>query len=189
MITRLGGSSGRGSGRRGGPQLERVAAVTAARAIAARAANGAGAGGIAALTRGIVGQGRDRHNRPKDPGEAIFLCPRSRVLCNKGPARPRAGENQQLARSDSMAKSKRKPNAAFMKPMQPDAVLGAVIGDKAMPRTEVTKKIWAYIKRNKLQDTKNKRMINADEKLAAIFKGKKQVNMFEMTKLVNARLS
>ncbi len=84
---------------------------------------------------------------------------------------------------------KRKPNAAFMKPMHPDAMLAAVIGSGAMPRTEVTKKIWAYIKRNKLQDTKNKRMINADEKLAAIFKGKKQVNMFEMTKLVNARLS
>ena len=86
------------------------------------------------------------------------------------------------------AKSKRKPNAAFMKPMQPSAVLAEVIGDKAMPRTEVTKKIWAYIKKNKLQDSKNRRMINADEPLKAVFGGKKQVSMFDMTKLVNKNL-
>src|SRR4051812_31047032 len=84
--------------------------------------------------------------------------------------------------------AKRKPNAAFMKPMQPSAALGAVIGSGAMPRTEVTKKIWAYIKKNKLQDTKNKRNINADEKLKEIFGGKKQVSMFEMTKLVSKHL-
>lgn len=87
-----------------------------------------------------------------------------------------------------MAKSKRKPSAAFMKPVTPSANLGAVIGDKAMPRTEVTKKIWQYIKRHKLQDKKNRRMINADEKLKAVFGGKKQVNMFEMTKLVSRQL-
>ena len=84
--------------------------------------------------------------------------------------------------------AKRKPNAAFMKPMTPSAALGAVIGAKAMPRTEVTKKIWDYIKKNKLQDTKNKRNINADEKLKEIFGGKKQVSMFEMTKLVSGHL-
>ncbi len=83
---------------------------------------------------------------------------------------------------------KRKPNAAFMKPMQPSAALGAVIGDKAMPRTEVTKKIWDYIKKNRLQDAVNKRLINADEKLRQIFGGKKQVSMFEMTKLVSSHL-
>ncbi|MBI5775795.1 MAG: SWIB/MDM2 domain-containing protein [Nitrospirae bacterium] len=87
-----------------------------------------------------------------------------------------------------MAKSKRKPSAAFMKPMTPSANLGAVIGSKAMPRTEVTKKIWQYIKRHKLQDKKNKRMINADEALKAVFGGKKQVSMFEMTKLVSRQL-
>ena len=87
-----------------------------------------------------------------------------------------------------MAKSKRKPSAAFMKPVTPSANLGAVIGNKAMPRTEVTKKIWQYIKRHKLQDKKNRRMINADEALKAIFGGKKQVNMFEMTKLVSRQL-
>ncbi len=86
------------------------------------------------------------------------------------------------------AAAKRKPNAAFMKPMTPTAALGAVIGTSAMPRTEVTKKIWIYIKKNKLQDTKNKRNINADEKLKEIFGGKKQVSMFEMTKLVNKHL-
>jgi len=87
-----------------------------------------------------------------------------------------------------MAKTKRKPNAAFMKPMSPSATLGAVIGDKAMPRTEVTKKLWAYIKRKKLQDSKNRRMINADDALKAVFGGKKQVSMFEMTKLVSRHL-
>ena len=86
------------------------------------------------------------------------------------------------------AKKKRKPNAAFMKPVQPDASLSAVVGNKAMPRTEVTKKLWAYIKKNGLQDKKNKRMINADDNLKAIFK-KGTVNMFEMTKLVSKHLS
>ncbi len=84
--------------------------------------------------------------------------------------------------------TKRKPNAAFMKPVQPDTHLAAVVGTKAMPRTEVTKKIWAYIKKNGLQDKKNRRMINADDKLKAVFGGKKQVNMFEMTKLVSKHL-
>ena len=86
-------------------------------------------------------------------------------------------------------KKKRKPNPAFMKPMQPDAQLSAVVGDRPMPRTEVTKKIWDYIKKNNLQDSKNKRMINADEKLKGVFNGKRQVSMFEMTKLVNGHLS
>jgi len=83
---------------------------------------------------------------------------------------------------------KRKPNAAFMKPMNPSAALGAVIGSNAMPRTEVTKKIWAYIKRNGLQDKKNRRNINADDKLKPVFGGKSQVSMFEMTKLVSRHL-
>ncbi|MBI3491606.1 MAG: SWIB/MDM2 domain-containing protein [Acidobacteria bacterium] len=85
-------------------------------------------------------------------------------------------------------KSKRKPNAAFMRPVQPSATLADVVGSKAIPRTEVTKKLWQYIKRNKLQDTKNKRMINADDTLKAVFGGKSKVNMFEMTKLVSKHL-
>ena len=87
------------------------------------------------------------------------------------------------------AAPKRKPNAAFMKPMQPDATLAKVVGDKPVPRTEVVKKLWAYIKKNGLQDKKEKRMINADEALKEVFGGKKQVSMFEMTKLVNKHLS
>jgi chromatin remodeling complex protein RSC6 len=85
-------------------------------------------------------------------------------------------------------KKKRKPNAAFMKPVQPDAALGAVVGTKAIPRTEVTKKLWAYIKKNGLQDKKKKTNINADDNLKAVFGGKKQVTMFEMTKLVSKHL-
>lgn len=82
----------------------------------------------------------------------------------------------------------RKPSAAFMKPMQPSDALAEIVGDKPLPRTEVTKKVWAYIKKHKLQDAKERRNINADDKLKVVFGGKKTVNMFEMTKLVNKHL-
>jgi chromatin remodeling complex protein RSC6 len=85
-------------------------------------------------------------------------------------------------------RAKRAPNPAFMKPMQPDAALSAVVGGSPMPRTEVTKKLWGYIKRNNLQDAKERRMINADDKLKPVFNGKGKVSMFEMTKLVNKHL-
>ena len=91
-----------------------------------------------------------------------------------------------------MAKKKtstRKPNAAFMRPVTPSAMLAEVVGAKPMPRTEVTKKLWAYIKKNGLQDKKNKRMINADDALKAVFGGKSQVSMFDMTKLVSKCVS
>jgi chromatin remodeling complex protein RSC6 len=104
------------------------------------------------------------------------------------PAKKRAKKPAKKKAVKKAAKSKRKPNAAFMKPMTPSATLSAVIGAKAMPRTEVTKKLWAYIKKNKLQDAKKRTMINADEKLRAVFGGKKQVSMFEMTKLVSKHL-
>lgn len=81
-----------------------------------------------------------------------------------------------------------KKNSAFMKPVQPDDALAAIVGSKAIPRTEVVKKLWVYIKKNKLQDKKNKRNINADDKLVKVFGGKKQVNMFQMTKLVSKHL-
>jgi chromatin remodeling complex protein RSC6 len=87
-----------------------------------------------------------------------------------------------------VAKKKRTPNAAFMKPMQPDDALAAVVGSGMLPRTEITKKLWQYIKRNGLQDAKMRRNINADEKLGRVFGGKKQVSMFEMTKLVNKHI-
>ena len=89
------------------------------------------------------------------------------------------------ARKAAKKKSTRKPNAAFMAPVTPDASLSEVVGSKPMPRTEITKRLWAYIKRNGLQDSKNRRMINADASLKPVFGGKSAVNMFEMTKLVN----
>lgn len=84
--------------------------------------------------------------------------------------------------------TKRKPNAAFMAPLTPSATLAVVTGSKALPRTEVAKKLWAYIKKNNLQDKKNRRNINADDALKAIFNGKKTVSMFEMTALVSKHL-
>jgi len=95
---------------------------------------------------------------------------------------------KKVAKKAAKPAVKRKPNAAFMKPMTPSAILGAVIGAAPAPRTEVTKKIWAYIKKHGLQDAKNKRMINADDKLKELFGGKKQVSMFDMTKLVSNHL-
>lgn len=81
--------------------------------------------------------------------------------------------------------AKRKPNAAFMAPLTPSPALGAVVGTKGLPRTQIIKKIWDYIKKNGLQDKKNRRMINADEKLGVVFGGKKQISMFELAKVVN----
>ena len=92
------------------------------------------------------------------------------------------------AKKAAKKKSARKPNAAFMRAVKPSAALAVVVGEKGLPRTEVTKKLWAYIKRKGLQDKKNKRMIHADAALKPIFK-KDQVNMFEMTKLVSKHLS
>jgi chromatin remodeling complex protein RSC6 len=87
-----------------------------------------------------------------------------------------------------MAKSARKPNAAFMKPVTPDDKLAAVVGASPLPRTELTKKLWVYIKKNGLQDKKVRTQINADDKLKAVFNGKSKVSMFEMTKLVSGHL-
>ena len=85
-------------------------------------------------------------------------------------------------------KTARKPNAAFMKPLNPSTELAAIVGGSPIPRTEVMKKVWAYIKKNNLQDAKNRRAINADDKLKVVFGGKKQVTMFEMTKLISNHL-
>ena len=113
-----------------------------------------------------------------------------KAAAKKGGAR--GGAKKASAKKSSGAKKsaakKRTPNAAFMKAMQPSAQLAAVVGNTPMPRTEVTKKLWAYIKRKGLQDAKQRRMINADENLRPIFK-KDQVSMFDMTKLVNKHLS
>jgi upstream activation factor subunit UAF30 len=104
----------------------------------------------------------------------------------KKPAVKKAAAKKPAAKKKSGAK--RKPNAAFMKPMNISSTLAAVVGSTPMPRTEVTSKIWGYIKKNNLQDKTNRRMINADDKLKEVFGGKKQVSMFEMTKLVSKHL-
>jgi chromatin remodeling complex protein RSC6 len=111
---------------------------------------------------------------PSPDGESL-TTPERASMATKKKAKKKAGK-------------KRKPNAAFMKPMMPDAALGAVVGNKAMPRTQITKKLWQYIKKHKLQDKKNRRMINADEKMKLVFNGKKQVSMFEMTKLASKHM-
>ena len=103
-------------------------------------------------------------------------------------AKKAAPAKKVVAKKVAAKKTPRTPNAAFMKPMTPSAVLAAVIGAAPLPRTEVTKKIWEYIKKHKLQDDANRRMINGDDKLKAVFGGKKQVSMFEMTKLVSDHL-
>jgi upstream activation factor subunit UAF30 len=110
-----------------------------------------------------------RKAAPKKAAAKKSAAPK-RAAAKKGPAKKRA------------------PNPAFMKPMQPSDKLGAVVGNNPIPRSEITKKVWAYIKKQGLQDSKNRRMINADDKLGPVFGGKKQVSMFEMTKLVNKHL-
>ena len=116
--------------------------------------------------------------------------PAAKKPAAKKPAAKKAAVKKPAAKKAAAKKpaSKRKPNAAFMKAMTPSASLAAVIGSTPMPRTEVTKKIWDYIKKNKLQDAINRRLINADEKLRAVFGGKGKVSMFEMTKLVSNHL-
>jgi chromatin remodeling complex protein RSC6 len=116
--------------------------------------------------------------------------PAAKKPAAKKPAAKKPAAKKPAAKKPAAKKpaAKRKPNAAFMKPMTPSGVLAAVVGATAIPRTEVTKKLWDYIKKNKLQDAVNRRMINADEKLKAVFGGKKVVSMFEMTKLVASHL-
>ena len=114
--------------------------------------------------------------------------PAAKKPAAKKPAAKKPAAKTPAAKKAAKPKVKRKPNAAFMKPMTPSMSLAAVVGSAPLPRTEVTSKIWAYIKKNNLQDKLNRRMINGDAKLVAIFGGKKQVSMFEMTKLVSNHL-
>jgi len=111
--------------------------------------------------------------------------PAAKKSAAKKPAAKKSAAKKPAAKKST---AKRKPNAAFMKAMTPSTTLAAVVGGMPMPRTEVTKKIWDYIKKNKLQDAVNRRLINADEKLKAVFGGKGKVSMFEMTKLVSNHL-
>jgi chromatin remodeling complex protein RSC6 len=116
--------------------------------------------------------------------------PAAKKPAAKKPAAKKTAAKKPAAKKAPAKKpaAKRKPNAAFMKPVSPSAALAAVVGSSPMPRTEVTSKLWAYIKKNNLQDKVNRRNINADDKLKAVFGGKKTVSMFEMTKLVSAHL-
>jgi chromatin remodeling complex protein RSC6 len=110
-----------------------------------------------------------------------------KTVAKKVPAK-KAVAKKAPAKKAAAKKTTRKPNAAFMKPLTPSAALAAVVGANPLPRTDVTKKVWDYIKKHKLQDSVNRRNINADDKLKAVFGGKKTVSMFEMTKLISAHL-
>ena len=123
----------------------------------------------------------------KSATKARKAAPKKSAAKKSAAKRP-AAKKAAPKKAAKKASKKRAPNPAFMKPMNPSSQLGAVIGNNAMPRSEVTKKVWAYIKKQGLQDAKNRRMINADDKLGPVFGGKKQVSMFEMTKLVNKHL-
>ncbi|NOT50024.1 MAG: hypothetical protein HOP10_01955 [Chitinophagaceae bacterium] len=104
-------------------------------------------------------------------------------------AAPKKAAKKAAPKKAAKKKAARKPNPAFMKPLQPSAALAAVVGGSPMPRTDVVKKIWVYIKKNGLQDSKNRRMINADDKLKVVFGGKSQVSMFDMAKHLAKHLS
>ena len=118
-------------------------------------------------------------------GKKAAKKPAARKPAAKKPMKKSATRKTAKAKKPA---AKRKPNAAFMKPMTVSSTLASVIGSNPMPRTEVTSKLWGYIKKNNLQDKTNRRMINADDKLKEVFGGKKQVSMFEMTKLVSKHL-
>lgn len=104
-------------------------------------------------------------------------------------AKKKVAKKKVAKKKPAKKKTKRKPNPAFMKPMKISSALAMIVGSKPLPRTEVTKKLWQYIKKNRLQDSVNRRMINADSNLRAVFGGKGSVSMFEMTKLVNKHMS
>lgn len=117
----------------------------------------------------------------------------AKAAAKKAPAKAtktaskKAAPKKAAAKKAAPKKSTRKPNAAFMAPLTPDATLAEVVGSKPLPRTEIVKKVWDYIKKNNLQDSKNKRMINADAKLKPLF-GKNQISMFELAKIVNSHV-
>lgn len=121
--------------------------------------------------------------------KAKKAAPRRKTAKRAKKAPKRKAAKRTTAPKKKVARAKRKPNPAFMRPMTPSIALSAIVGAKAMPRTEITKRVWDYIKKNRLQDTINKRMINADDNLKRVFSGKTKVNMFEMTKLINGHLS
>ena len=123
------------------------------------------------------------------PKKAAKKAAPKKAAAKKAPAKKAAPKKAAAKKAPAKKAVKRTPNAAFMKALQPSADLGAVVGNNPLPRTEVVKKLWAYIKKNGLQDQKNRRQINADDKLKKVFGGKASVSMFDMTKLVSKHLS
>ena len=120
---------------------------------------------------------------------AAKKAPAKKAAPKKAAVKKAPAKKAAVKKAPAKKAAKRTPNAAFMKALTPSSELAAVVGDKPLPRTEVVKKLWAYIKKHGLQDAKNKRNINADDKLKAVFGGKKTVSMFEMTSLVSKHLS
>ena len=125
---------------------------------------------------------------PKKATKKVATKKAAAPKATKKAAAPKATKKAAAPKAAKKPATKRKPNPAFMKALTPSAELALIVGDKALPRTEVVKKLWDYIKKNNLQDAKNRRNINADDKLKAVFGGKKTVSMFEMTKLVSQHL-
>ena len=124
----------------------------------------------------------------RKPAAKKKVAKRKPAARKKATAGRKPAARKAAPRKKAKSKTKRKPNAAFMRPVTLSEALGEVVGHKAIPRTEVTKRLWLYIKKYKLQDNVNRRMINADPKLLKVFGGKKKVNMFEMTKLVSKHM-
>jgi upstream activation factor subunit UAF30 len=171
--------------------VRKPTAKKAAKKSARKAAPKKAAGRKSAAKKGAARKGAAK-KAPAKKGAA------KKSAAKKGSARKttakKAGAKKAPAKKAGAKKAARKtgakraPNPAFMKAMQPDSDLAAVVGDQPQPRTEITKRIWGYIKKNNLQDPKERRMINADDKLKRVFGGKSRVSMFEMTKHVNNHL-
>ena len=144
---------------------------------------------MAAMKRSAKRGGAKKSSARRSAAKASKRPAARKSTAKKGGAKKAARKSAaKRPAAKKSASKKRAPNPAFMKPMQPSDKLSAVVGNNAIPRSEVTKRVWAYIKKQGLQDSKNRRMINADDKLGPVFGGKKQVSMFEMTKLVNKHL-
>jgi upstream activation factor subunit UAF30 len=142
--------------------------------------------------RGGINMAKASKKKPAAKKAAAKKKPAAKkAVAKKKPAAKKAAPKKAAPKkaAPKKAKAKRKPSAALMKPMTPSATLAEVVGAKPIPRGQITKNLWAYIKKNGLQDQKNKRVINADDKLKKIFGGKASVNMFEMTKLVSKHIS
>jgi len=142
-----------------------------------------------AVVKKVVAKAKAAEKKVAKKAKTVGKKVVKKVVAKAKAAEKKVVKKVKAAKKTVAKKVKRAPNPAFMRPMQISDALAKVVGSKPMPRTEVTKKLWEYIKKNKLQDTLNKREINADENLKTVFGGQSKVSMFEMTKLVNKHLS